>query len=298
MSEQKNKSLFRKILVASDLSDATDEVITCLPGLQRLGTEKVILCHALGIRHLNVMRYELARLIEPRLEAQKAKLESEGFEVEVQVAPGLAPLEVNRVAAEQHASLIVIGSHGTTLAREILLGSVAVQLLHYARLPVLVFRVRRFDRGSAPRHAEACPKFINHVLYPTDFSDTAVRAFVYVQALVDAGTKKVSLLHVQDQAHLGKHLSERLEEFNQIDRDRLERLKTSLEVRGADDVRVEIPYGSPVQEIANRSQGPEDTLVVMGSQGRGFIADVFLGSVSHQVVRQAMQPVLLIPARR
>jgi nucleotide-binding universal stress UspA family protein len=39
-------------------------------------------------------------------------------------------------------------------------------------------------------------------------------------------------------------------------------------------------------------------VIVMGSQGRGFISEVFLGSVSHQVVRQAPVPVLLIPALR
>jgi nucleotide-binding universal stress UspA family protein len=38
--------------------------------------------------------------------------------------------------------------------------------------------------------------------------------------------------------------------------------------------------------------------VVMGSQGRGFLAEVFLGSVSHQVVRRSPVPVLLVPAGR
>jgi hypothetical protein len=61
--------VFDKILVATDLSAASDQVITCLPGLKRLGTEQVVHCHALGIRHLDVMRYELARLVEPRLAA-------------------------------------------------------------------------------------------------------------------------------------------------------------------------------------------------------------------------------------
>jgi len=37
---------------------------------------------------------------------------------------------------------------------------------------------------------------------------------------------------------------------------------------------------------------------VMGSQGRGFIGEVFLGSVSHQVVRRAPVPVLLVPTLR
>jgi len=37
---------------------------------------------------------------------------------------------------------------------------------------------------------------------------------------------------------------------------------------------------------------------VMGSQGRGFVSESFLGSVSHQVARRSPAPVLLIPAKR
>jgi len=39
-------------------------------------------------------------------------------------------------------------------------------------------------------------------------------------------------------------------------------------------------------------------MVVMGSQGRGFIGEVFLGSVSHTVTRHSKVPLLLIPAIR
>lgn len=65
------------------------------------------------------------------------------------------------------------------------------------------------------------------------------------------------------------------------------------------DVDVRIPYGHPVEEILRvASQDEDDTLIVMGSQGRGFLAQVFLGSVSHHVVRIAPVPILLVPAAR
>ena len=37
------------------------------------------------------------------------------------------------------------------------------------------------------------------------------------------------------------------------------------------------------------------SLIVMGTQGRGFIQKIFLGSVAHNVCRLAPCPVLLIP---
>jgi nucleotide-binding universal stress UspA family protein len=40
------------------------------------------------------------------------------------------------------------------------------------------------------------------------------------------------------------------------------------------------------------------SLVVMGSQGRGFVPELFLGSVSHNVARHGDASVLLIPSKK
>ena len=115
---------------------------------------------------------------------------------------------------------------------------------------------------------------------------------------MESGAKRVTLLHVQDQSRIEKYLKDRLGEFNEIDRERLQRLQTSLKQRGASEVQIELPYGFPIQEILRVAEREDESVIVMGSQGRGFISEVFLGSVSHQVVRRAPVPVLLVPALR
>jgi nucleotide-binding universal stress UspA family protein len=89
-----------------------------------------------------------------------------------------------------------------------------------------------------------------------------------------------------------------LEEFNQIDSERLERMRQKLMQCGAASVEFEIPYGSPTALILNWARNGLFSLVMMGSQGRGFFEEVFLGSVSHSVARLAPLPVLFIPALR
>lgn len=290
--------MFEKILIPTDLSEASDHVIGCLHGLRPLGVKDAILVHALGIRHLEDMKYPLTRLAEPRLEVQKALLEKQGFRVKVVVALGVPSLEINRVASEERVSMIALGTHGATLAGGILLGSVAVHVLHSATVPVLVIRVKITTNGAGARCEAACADFTRPILYATDFSDTAERAFAYLGRMVESGARQVTLLHVQDKTRLAGHLEKQLVEFNRIDEERLQRLRHRLLELGATDVRIEVPYGSPINEIVRRTKEGDYSLIVMGSQGRGFIAETFLGSVSHNVVRQAPIPALLIPALR
>jgi nucleotide-binding universal stress UspA family protein len=290
--------MFTTIVVATDLSAASDRVIACLPGLKPLGAKRVHLVHALGLRHLDTVKYELARFVEPRLLQQEAALQVEGFETSVEIAAGIPELEVNRIAHERHASLIALGSHGATLAREVLVGGVALAILHRAVLPVLVLRLRLTEDNKLVKCDALCADFSRHILYPTDFSDTAERAFGYLEKMVESGAKRVTLLHVQDKARISPHLTHKLEEFNRIDTERLHRHCEALRKLGATEVNIELPYGSPIQEILRVARERGVSEIVMGSQGRGFIAEVFLGSVSHQVARHAPVPVLFVPAER
>jgi len=270
-----------------------------MKGLIPLGTKKAVLVHAIGIPHLKTMVHGMAHFLEPHLVEQRAFLEGLGFETEIVLALGSAVIEVNRIARERQTSLIVVGTHGATLAREMLIGGTAMGILHQATVPVLVIRLKLTEEGGGVRCVSACQDLRRHVLFCTDFSDTAQRAFQYVRRIVESGARFVTLLHVQDKTRIGRHLEHRLEEFNQTDRQRLERLKVQLGEAAEVEVRIQVPYGHPVEEILRVAhEEQDDTLIVMGSQGRGFLAQAFLGSVSHQVVRGAPVPVLLVPALR
>ena len=68
-----------------------------------------------------------------------------------------------------------------------------------------------------------------------------------------------------------------------------------LQNRGAEDVSIELLRGVPGREIVALAARGDSDLIVMGSQGRGLLEEVFLGSVSHYVARHASLPVLLVP---
>lgn len=289
--------MFNPAIVATDLSPASDQVIACLHGLEPLGTKRLILTHALGIRHLMDMQYQLAPLAEPKLRQQKQALEEQGFEVEIVIAPGVASWEIHRVAKEKQAAMIVIGSHGATLAREVLLGSVAVEVVHQAAVPVFIAQLRVSDDPQL-RCEMICTDFHRHVLFPTDFSDIAEGAFQYVEQILRGGGTRITLLHVQDQSRIQDHLQDKLDEFNRIDRERLERMEHRLKELGATEVNIELPYGLPKQEIVQSAEQGDYSLIVMGTQGRGFFGELFVGSTAYHVARRAVVPTLLVPPLR
>lgn len=287
--------MFSRILIATDLSPASLAVTECVRGLRAFGAGECVLVQCFNIREVVPFSEQIKEYIEASLDKQKRILEKQGFATTVEVVPGLPQTEIPRVAEKKHCSLIVVGSHGHNLTGEILLGGVATAIIHHASKPVLIIRLKVSEEtGQAICVGGKCD-FLKHILFPTDFSDNAEHAFAYVEKTVECGARRVTLLHVQDKAKLGKHLEHRLDEFNETDRNRLERLKARLEEKGNADVRIEIPYGTPTTEILERSREGEADIVIMGSRGRGFISELFLGSVSHNVARHAQAPVLLIP---
>ena len=133
--------------------------------------------------------------------------------------------------------------------------------------------------------------------FPTDFSENAASALDYVSEMVVAGVQKVTLLHIQDKTKISPHLDDRLEEFNKIDKDRMHDTMKFLQDKANVKVGVIIKYGSPSVEIIKTAKELNIKLIVMGTQGRGFVKEFFLGSVSNNVAHQSESSVLLIPPK-
>jgi universal stress protein A len=74
------------------------------------------------------------------LAARAAALAAEGVTARAVVKVGVAWKEIVRLAAEEHAEMIVIGTQGRTGLERLLLGSVAERVIRHAPCPVLTVR--------------------------------------------------------------------------------------------------------------------------------------------------------------
>ena len=282
--------MFKRLVVAVDQSAVSRALVEAVSHMAPLGTREVLLLHCVTINDLTSisLSYTLEYL-DRNLKELKTELSRHGIDVKTRIVPGSPRSEIFHVAINEGYGVIVVGAKKHAAA-EPLFGGLAFDLIHQAPRPVLTVRLKE--------DAPAPTDLTRHVLLPTDFSENAAQAVEALLALVKQGAvRRVTLLHVQDQSRIGKALQDKLGEYNAIDGQRLDGLKKKLESAGA-EVDTLIRFGSPSVETLKTIQELSVSLVVMGSQGRGFVPELFLGSVSHNVARHGDASVLLIPSKK
>lgn len=292
--------MFEKFIVATDVSKDFLVSMSCVGGLKPYGAKK---CLLIQFRDLNeiidfsgVYSNELIYEYEKTVARHKEEIEKEGFEVEVRILPGFSPSQINRICSDEGYSLTVIASRKYSPSGEVNFGRMANDLIHAARFPVMQIRTEETVKTYDPDARETMD-LTSSVLYPTDFSENADAAFKYVSEMASGIADEVTLLHVQDKSKISPHLENRIEEFNRLDEARLKGMKDMLEKQGKSKISTVVKYGSPSLEILRLTENLDVKLIIMGSQGRGYVKEFFLGSVSQNIARMSPSSVLLIPSK-
>ncbi|MEA1944818.1 MAG: universal stress protein [Euryarchaeota archaeon] len=148
--------MFTRILYPTDFSDCSKKALGYVKKLKGCGTEEIIVLHVIDERELKtastttawlgetVEEYEeqllneITRSAEEQLSAIKDELEDAGMKTSVKLIRGIPFNEIIRIAETENASLIVIGSHGKSNIKEMLLGSVSEKVIRKSGKPVLV----------------------------------------------------------------------------------------------------------------------------------------------------------------
>lgn len=283
--------MYSKVLLAVDVSEVARLLVGHLPNLLKVGLKEVVLVHVVNIREVGDFSEKLQEYDRKFLENQKKRLERRGIKVKVKVPIGLPSSEINKIADAEKVSLIVIGSHGKSLLKEMLLGDTGEQIVRSARKPVLIMKVNVKEEKGCDLY---CKNIFKSILYPTDFSNDAEKVLPYIKKAVVAGCKKVVLLHVQEEQKIKPHLENRLEEFNKIDLDRLNRIKKELLALGVKNVKTIVKLGKVIPIILKVSEAEHVCLIALGARGRSLFGEIFIGSVANNVARHAKVPVLFV----
>ncbi len=140
------------------------------------------------------------------------------------------------------------------------------------------------------------------ILVPIDGSDVSKRAIQEASKLALDQHARLCLVYVVDQQGLfqtlgsGVPIADLELLVTQKGRQELDQAQRIAEAEGviAETLLVRTESGRIGEAIVDETSRWRADLIVMGTHGRGELAEVFLGSVAEGVVRTAPVPVLLI----
>ncbi len=141
------------ILLAVDLSEATDKVVEAARGVAELTGASIHVLHVVEAGPdyaANNDDVELAQarvaadfpLEHSRVKSIVDKLVDDGFDASICLRRGPAVKIALEEAERLEAGLIVVGSHGHGAVYSVLIGSFSTGVIHKSGLPVLVVPVR------------------------------------------------------------------------------------------------------------------------------------------------------------
>ncbi len=155
---------------------------------------------------------------------------------------------------------------------------------------------------------------IKKILYATDLSKNSVYAFRYAMNMAEKYNAEIVILHViepippQVKHYVSLYVNEaRWEEKIKTEQEMaIEQIKKRLQEfckrESQDDPRclllvsrILVQPGHPVEEILKAAEEEACEIIIIGTHGKGFLKQTFLGSVARSGLDRARKPVFIIP---
>jgi nucleotide-binding universal stress UspA family protein len=223
----------------------------------------------------------------------RAEAMTEGVDVQVHAPRGHAAPTIVRMAGEVGAELVVMTAHGRGPFERAWIGSVADRVMRQAPCPVLLLTGEEVDLDASS------------ILVAMDGSENAEVALAEAAkfarvwdgqltlALVVPRARSVAVPYLDLSAE-----SERIRMDREVEAQAyLERLAAPLRGEGLRADVVTTRDDDIVPGLMKLRERHRAGLVVVGTQGRGGVARLLMGSVATRVVHEAPVPVLLVPPR-
>jgi len=289
------------ILVASDLTEGSDEVVRAAASIAARTNARLHALHAFDFQALPYSEERLARVtFADRIDEAKRALREQvrrtsppGVDVaSEEVVIYIAHKAIRDRAEAVDADLIVMGPHRPLPVGDRFLGSTTDRVIRTVKAPCLIVR----GALSLP---------LRRVLVPIDLSEPALAALDLALEWSDAlgpdgkdagAAPRLTVLHVIPPV-LGREdapfeHSVIGPELHREVNDAVERVDGTPSV----EIREEVCWGTvPSDEILRVAEREDTDLVVLATHGHGAVRRALTGSVASAVARAADGPVLLVP---
>ena len=291
------------LLVATDFSPASRRAFEAAAALAADLGVGLVLVHAAAERRdaLPTARRRTRQAVKAggdanELSAWAESARADGVKVLPVAAPGDPATVILEAAAANKCSMLVLAASGKGLARSLLLGSTARDVLRQSRLPVLIIPHRRDKAGEPGKPARKV------LVVGLDLSADSEAAYEAAIRLAKDLKAAIRLVHVVEppvpvtalpyaDAALPPDLLDRMEQEG----------AAALAVQ-ASKARAQKVGVVPVQHVGQAmsvlladAKQAGASLIVVGSHGKSRARQFFAGSVAQGLAQFADRPVLVVP---
>lgn len=287
---------FQTIVCATDLSDPSSHSIWQGVALAREFQSNLLICHVIDLpapsmygeaylgpeEHLNRNLVYVRQHTDEMMAGQEVQWES-------RICVGSPAEEIDRIAREDQAQVVITATHGRRGLKRLLLGSVTERLMRTLPCPLLVVRG---DASKPARSPDGSTRF-QRILIGCDFSPDADLALQHALSLAQEFQSELHLAHVIEMPTYTEHLRPMLEhrrsssgEIKAFMQHKLDALipQDALNWCRASTVMLE---GQPYEQLLQHAEQEAIDLIVLGTRGHGLIDTMLIGSTTDRVIRRA-----------
>ena len=272
----------KKILVPVDFSEHSEYALDVAAQLAKKYSASIVALHMMGMSEAVLTRDDSNEVMEAMFYMKLAEKRFaefldrpylEGLDVETTVQNYKVFKEMDRVAEEVGADLIVMGSHGASGMKEVFVGSNTEKVVRTATVPVLVIKNKAGDFS------------VDKMVFASDFSLEYYPAYEKARDIAELFDCELKLLFVNtpDGFRKTSDMEARAYQFlsggQQADLDRFEK------VVYYNDNTIE----DGIFSYSNRNQAD---MIAIPTHGRRGLAHFFTGSIGEEVVNHSDIPVI------
>jgi len=271
-----------KIIVPIDFSKHSEYALEVAAGIAKKNKAELLVLHMLELstgfltksnsQHQTTAIF-LLKIAEAKFEEFLQKDYLEGIKVTPIVKHFKVFSEVNDVAMEHDADLIVMGSHGTSGSADLFIGSNTEKVVRNSDVPVFVVKNKIPDLK------------LDEVVFACDFKDENIRPYLNASKLFKDFDSNISLLYVNlpnENFRSSTEIDTRVADFLMKADGSLDNLKN---VHYQSDYSVE-------RGIINFSNKVGADIIAIPTHGRTGITHFFMGSVGEDVANHSTLPVI------
>lgn len=293
----------KTIIVPTDLSDLSKAAIPHARALAEAWGAQVVLVYV--IPPSSYPTYHVVRmggfpnLDEEMRKAAKGQLQrlaaefGKGVDVTVECREGRVFREVEYVASQREAGLIVIATHGRSGVKHAVLGSKAERIVRTSQVPVLTVHA---SKVVAPLD----PSSVKRILVPTDFSETSRCALDLARWFASSQTELLVCHVFEPPAIPGSPLGILGTDMSQVAAALRDQADESMKAWMKDvrskhpNARERIVEGHPADELVRIAKDENVDLVAISTHGHTGLEHLYMGSVAERVVCRTTCPVLTV----